>query len=64
MGILTYLEDTFFTINLNYPYIFSHIIPAFSEGVNHKPVIEHERDYYFLSWNMRLFSMAWRLIKY
>ena len=51
MGILTYLDDTyFFTIYLNYPYIFIHISAAFfpRAGVNHKPVIEHERDYYFV----------------
>ena len=48
MGILTHLDDTYiFTIYLNYPYIFIHIIPAFFQEVNHKPVIEHERDYYF-----------------
>ena len=49
MGILTYLDDTLFTIYLNYPYIFIHIIPAFFQGVNHKPVIEHERDYHVVS---------------
>ena len=40
MGILTYLDDTyFFTIYLNYPYFFIHIIPTFFQ----------RRDYYFLS---------------
>ena len=45
----TYLDDTFFTIYLNYPYIVIHIIPALFQGVNHKPVSEHERDCYFAS---------------